>query len=122
LEAVAAERDGGKSQPYFDEIKRNTADWTAEDYQSATDAAADIELRLLALLRAGVAVDDDRVFEILDEDYARSSQVMATDKETYAKIGQAFVAAPELRAHLDVRDPGLAEFMRDAMAAYAHAG
>jgi hypothetical protein len=46
---------------------------------------------------------------------------MPLDGEHYAKLGQAFASAPELRAHLDTQDPRLAEYMRDGMVAYAAA-
>jgi hypothetical protein len=42
---------------------------------------------------------------------------MPLDGEGYAKLGEAFATARELRAHLDAWDPRLAEYMRDAMVA-----
>lgn len=119
LETIAIERSGDRIQPYFDEVKAHTAGWTPEDYRDAQRDANEIELRLLALMRAGAAVDDDAVFAVLDDDYAGQSRLWTPNRETYAQLGEAFVSAPELRAHLDARDPRLAEYMRDAMTAYA---
>lgn len=58
---------------------------------------------------------------MLDDDLAMHQRVVSLDRDSYAKLGEAFAAAPELRAHLDAQHPRLAEYMRDAMAAYADA-
>jgi len=76
---------------------------------------------LLALLRDGVAATDPAVFAVLDDDVEASSKLMTPDRASYAGLGKAFATAPELRAHLDARDPRLADYMRDAMVAYADA-
>src|SRR5262245_42402828 len=121
LERLAIERSGEIVQPHFDEIKRRTADWSDEEFRQVDLDGADIERRLLALLRAGLAPDDPAVFAVLDDDVAAQSRLLVLDADQYAKLGEAFVAAPELRAHLDAQDPHLAEYMRDGMVAYAAA-
>jgi DNA-binding transcriptional MerR regulator len=121
LEATIIERTGQTEQPYFDELKRRTADWSDERFQQADREAAAMEIRILALMRAGVAADDPAVFAVLDEDVAGQRELVTLDADSYAQLGRAFAAVPELRAHLDARDPGLADYMRDAMIAYADA-
>lgn len=121
LEAKAIERTGQPDQPEFAEIKRRTADWDAEDFREVERQGADIERRMLALLRDGVPVDDPAVFAVLDDDVAAQQKFVFLDGAGYAALGEAFTAAPELRAHLDAQDHGLAEYMRDAMVAYAAA-
>ena len=121
LEALALQRSGGAEQPHFDELKRHTAGWSDGQFRQVERDGADIELRLLQLMRAGVAADDPAVFAVLDDDVANQARLMPLDGEGYAKLGEAFAAAPELRAHLDARDPRLAEYMRDGMVAYAAA-
>lgn len=121
LEALARQRSGGAEQPYFDELKRRTADWNDEQFRQVEREGADIERRLLHLMRNGVAADDPAVFAVLDDDVANQRRLMPLDGESYAKLGEAFARAPELRAHLDARDPRLADFMRDGMVAYAAA-
>jgi hypothetical protein len=66
-----------------------------------------------------VAPDDPAVFAVLDDDLAAQNRLIPLSADEYHKLGQAFAAAPELRAHFDARDPALAEYMRDAMVAYA---
>lgn len=119
LEALAAERGDTQAQPYFDELRERTADWDADRFREMEKQAAEIERRLLTLMRGGAAPDDGRVLDVLDADVAAQRRLMPLSAEDYAKLGQAFTVAPELRAHLDAQDPHLAGFMRDAMAAYA---
>ncbi len=121
LEALAVERSGDAVQPYFEELKRRTADWSEEQFRQVEQEGAETERRLLALLREGVAVDDQRVFAVLDDDVAAQRRVMPLNADEYAGLGEAFAGTPELRAHLDAQDPRLAEYMRDAMVAYAAA-
>ncbi len=103
LEARTIEQTGQTEQPHFAEIKRRTEDWTDDQFRQVEREGAEIELRLLALLRDGVA----------------SRKLWTPDRESYAGLGKAFATAPGLRAHLDARDPRLADYMRDAMVAYA---
>ena len=121
LEALAVERSGQAEQPYYDEIKRRTADWSDEQFRQVERDGAEIERRLLVLLRDGVAADDPAVFAVLDDDVSAQRRLLTLDREEYARLGEAFAVAPELRAHLDAQDPRLADYMRDAMVAYAAA-
>lgn len=121
LEALARERTGDVEQPYFDELKRRTDNWGEAQFREVEQQGAQTERRLLALLRDGAAVDDERVFAVLADDVAAQRHLLPLDGEEYAKLGHAFAAAPELRAHLDAQHPHLAEYMRDAMVAYAAA-
>jgi TipAS antibiotic-recognition domain len=118
LEALALRRSGGADQPYFDELKQRTAEWSEEQFHEVEQQGAQIERRLLALLREGVASDDQRVFAVLDDDVAAQRQLLVLNAEEYTKLGHAFGVAAELRAHLDAQDPRLAEYMRDAIVAY----
>lgn len=119
LEALAVQRSGKAEQPHFDEIKRRTANWDDDQFRQVEQEGADIERRLLALLRDGVAADDRRVFDVLDDDVAAQQRLLPLGAEDYANLGRAFAGVPELRAHLDAQHPQLADYMRDAMVAYA---
>lgn len=119
LEALAAERPGQETAPYFDELRRRTAHWSPGQFRAAEEAGTETERRLLTLMHNGAAPDDPAVFEVLDDDVAAQRRLMPLTAREYGQLGQAFAAAPELRAHLDARDPHLAEYMRDAMVAYA---
>jgi MerR family transcriptional regulator, thiopeptide resistance regulator len=119
LEALTVERTGEPNQPGIAEVKKRTRDWTAEQFAAVDRHGAQIEHRLLALLRTGTPADDPAVLDVLADDVAGLRHLMDPTADTYAALGEAFAATPELRAHLDAQDPGLAAYMRDAMVAYA---
>src|SRR5262249_12818631 len=110
-----------RSRRYFAEIEDKTRDWTPEDYRAAEQTGADVEIRLLALMRAGTPPDDPAVLDVLADDISAQATLWTPDRESYGALGRAFAAAPELRAHLDARDPALADYMCSAMQAYAAA-
>jgi hypothetical protein len=70
---------------------------------------------------AGVPVDDPRVLDLMAETHAAEQRLLVLSTPDYCALARAFAATPELRAHLDARDPRLAEYLRDAMLAYAAA-
>lgn len=121
LEGVAVRRDGEQVRRYFDEIREKTDGWTPEQFGAAGQQALDFERRVLECMRAGRPVDDPVVHELMAQDYAAQSTLWSPDRDTYAQLGQAFVDSAELRAHLDAQDLRLAEYLRDAMVAYAQA-
>lgn len=111
FEAEAVEAGDEKAKPVFDEIKRRTQDWTQHDYQSVQRTSVEIEKRLLEPLHAGVAADDPRVLDVLDEDYAENNRFWNPTRADYAKLGQFYVDHPKLRAHFDAQHPDLAAYL-----------
>jgi DNA-binding transcriptional MerR regulator len=120
LDELAA-KSPASSQPYFEELRASTANWTEQDYAAANEQAADGERRLLALMLDDVPVDDQRVLDLMAEAHAAEQTLLVLSKEDYCTLARAFAATPDLRAHLDARHPRLAEYMRDAMLAFAAA-
>ena len=117
---VELEAEFGEHGPAeFAELKANTANWTAEDFLAAQSEADLGERRLLALMLSGAPADDPKVLDLMAEDYAAQSRLVTPSRDSYVKLAQAFATAPQLRAHLDRKHPKLAEYMRDAMIAYA---
>src|SRR5262245_15475977 len=64
-----------QSRPYYEEIEEKTRDWTPADYRAAEQAGADVEVRLLALMRAGTPPDDPVVFEVLADDVSAQNDL-----------------------------------------------
>jgi DNA-binding transcriptional MerR regulator len=90
LEALAVERCGQDQQPYYEELKRRTAGWSEEQFRQVEREGAEIERRLLALLREGVAADDPAVFAVLDDDVRAQRRLLPLDGDGYARLGQIF--------------------------------
>jgi DNA-binding transcriptional MerR regulator len=107
--------------PKLNEVKNRTADWPEEDFASFNDQGAQLESRLLALLRAGVAPDDEATLAVLDDDLDLQRQVWNPDKAGYIALSESLTEPSEWRAHMDSLDPQLAGYLRGAMLAYAEA-
>jgi DNA-binding transcriptional MerR regulator len=108
-------------QPELAEVKRNTADWSAEDFQSFNQEGAQLERRMLALLRDAVAHDDASTFALLEDDLALQRKVWSPDREGYVRLAEALTEPSEWNSHLASLDPRLPAYLRDAMIAYANA-
>ena len=106
--------------PEVAEVQRNTADWSAEDFQTFTDEGLALERRLLALLRDGVAAHDEAALAVIEDDMALQRKVWSPHKDGYIQLAEAITEPSEWRTHLDSLDPRLAEYLRDAMLAYAN--
>ena len=107
--------------PEVAEVQRNTAEWSGEDFQSFNEEGLALERRLLALLRDGVAAHDEASLAVLEDDLALQRKVWTPTKDGYLQLAEAITEPSEWRTHLDSLDPRLAEYLRDAMLAYANA-
>ncbi|HEV2779199.1 MAG TPA: MerR family transcriptional regulator [Actinophytocola sp.] len=76
---------------------------------------------LVGLIDAGKAPDDPSVLDAIDGHYRWICQFWTPNRASYAGLGNLYVDDERFRANFDRTDPRLAEFMRDAMAAYAAA-
>ncbi len=108
-------------QPEIAEMQSKTADWTDEDFQSFNHEGVQLEYRMLALLRDGVAHDDAATLKVLEDDLALQRKVWTPHKEGYIKLAEALTEPSEWNAHLDSLDPRLPAYLRDAMLAFAAA-
>jgi len=121
IEREAQRARGTDDEPAVAEMQRNTADWGDGEYQSFNQEGAQLESRMLALLRDGVAHDDDAVLAVLDEDLALQRKVWTPDRDGYVRLAEALTEPSEWNAHMVSLDPRLPAYLRDAMLAYANA-
>ncbi|HET9140604.1 MerR family transcriptional regulator [Actinophytocola sp.] len=77
--------------------------------------------KLVELIDAGKAPGDAEVLDTVDGHYRWITQYWTPNRESYTGLGQLYTDDPRFRANFDKTDPRLAEFLRDAMAAYAQA-
>jgi MerR family transcriptional regulator, thiopeptide resistance regulator len=76
---------------------------------------------LVARIDAGDAPDDPEVQEVIAGHHRWISQFWTPNRESYTGLGELYATDPRFRANFDKTDPRLAEFLRDAIAAYARA-
>ncbi|MCO5970136.1 MerR family transcriptional regulator [Actinoallomurus soli] len=123
---------GLDSSQYEDEARER---WP-EQYAQAAQAQAGITpeqmetwqrdvtahmVRMAELKVAGAAPDDPVVLDEVDWNYRSVSRFWKPDACAYTKLGEMYVNDPRFRENYEKITEGLAEFQRDAMAAYARA-
>lgn len=120
-EADLIERYGPQVQEQIDESWRRVAAMSKADAASINPAFEGVERALASLLEAGASPTGSAVQGVVAAHYKIVVKFWTPDRESYAGLGQMYVDHPDFRARKDAVHPDLAEFERDAMAAYAEA-
>lgn len=94
---------------------------TREDVTRMQAQYGDALNGLVELVEAGVPADDPRTLDAMDRHHTWLRNFWTPNKESYAGLGELYYDHPDFRAQFDTLHPGLAAFVRDAMAAYANA-
>lgn len=118
-EAELVERYGPQAQEKIDESWRRIGTFTKADVAAVNEDYAAIGRRLIPLIDAGVAPDDERVLDVMADHYAIVARFWTPDAESYAGLGDLYMDHPDFKARYDAEHPAMAEYLRDAMAAYA---
>jgi hypothetical protein len=120
-EAELAERYGECAQDHVGESKRRMRGWTRADADGFRAEWEAISGAYAELFDAGVAVDAPRALEVTDRHHAWLRRSWTPDRESYTGLGRLYVDSPEFKARFDAHAEGFAEYVRDAIAAYARA-
>lgn len=129
---VAAERlfEGFRNDPYAAEARERYGDEAVEaqrraagwDDATAARIAAEgdaVHRDMAAAMRAGTAVDDPAVQEIVAHHHAWVSHFWTPGRDAYTGLGRLYVDDERFTASIDATAPGLAAYLCDAMAVYA---
>ncbi|RBQ14288.1 MerR family transcriptional regulator [Spongiactinospora rosea] len=125
---------GFDAESYRDEAARRYGEhWENAGQQRLIESSSPEELermqreataalvRMAGLMEAGTPVDDPAVLTELDAHYAQMSRFWTPSAEEYARFGAMQAEDERFRAEYERVATGLADYMRDAMAAYAAA-
>lgn len=118
-EADLVERYGDRVTEQIDESWRRVGAMTKADAERVQAELVARDAEYAALLDAGVAPDDARVQEVTAGHYSWVCQFWTPSAEAFAGLGDLYVDHPDFHARYDAIRPGLAEYVRDAMAVYA---
>ena len=117
-EAEARERWGD------DAVDRSHAAWQGLGPQGQAamhEENAAIGTGLAALMADGVDVRDQRVQDLVARHYRQIATFWTPNRESYTGLGQMYVDDERFTATYDAFAPGLAPYLRNAMAVYADA-
>jgi DNA-binding transcriptional MerR regulator len=117
--AAEAEQRWGDTDAYR-QSQRRTAAYTKADWLRIKAEGEDIEQRLVAALRAGVAADSPEAMDLAEEyrQHIRRWYYDCTYK-IHRGLGDMYVVDERFRARYEAIASGLAEFLRDAIHANA---
>jgi DNA-binding transcriptional MerR regulator len=118
-EAELVDRYGEQAQEKIDESWRRIGGMSKDDVARIQADLAERDAEYAALLDEGVDPADPRVQAVTARHHAWVSQFWTPDAEAFAGLGDMYVEHPEFHARYDAIRPGLAEYVRDAMAVYA---
>jgi DNA-binding transcriptional MerR regulator len=105
-------------------VDRSTARWqamTAEQRTAHQQEGDAVNAALADLMTAGTPVTDAGVRDLVARHHAWVSLFWTPDAETYLGLGAMYVDDPRFAATYDAVAPGLAVYLRDAIAAHAAA-
>ncbi|MDQ0378724.1 MerR family transcriptional regulator [Amycolatopsis thermophila] len=117
LAREAADRWGSQATQSH-ERSRN---WSTEKWAAVNRQGGEATDRLIELARAGVPADDERVLDAVAAHRAWLEHHWTPDAESYTGLGRLYADDERFRSRYDKLNPGFAEYLRDAIAAYARA-
>lgn len=117
--AEEAEERWGDTEAYRESARR-TKGYTKDDWRAIKGELSAIEEHLATLLRRGVAPDSDEATAAAERARLHIDRwFYPCSHEMHVSLGAMYVDDPRFTAHYDETEPGLAVFVRDAIAANA---
>ena len=120
-EAELIERFGEGARASIEESKKVVGKWSKADWERNSQEYGDVEARLGKALADGLPADSAEVRALIRRHHAWIA-VMWNRKpsaQSYIGLGQMYVDHPDFHARYDAVQPGLAEYLSEAMRAYA---
>jgi hypothetical protein len=109
----------GNTEAYRQSQER-TAGYTAQDWATIKAAGADLNDRLAAALRSGVAADDPAAMDLAEEHRQQLNRYFYDcGHDVHRGLGDMYATDPRFAATYDALAPGLATYLRDAIHANA---
>lgn len=109
----------GNTEAYRQSQER-TSRYTERDWAEIKAAGADLNNRLAAALRSGVAADDPAAMDLAEEHRQQLNRwFYDCGPEFHRNLGDMYVDDPRFTATYDAVTPGLATYLRDAIHANA---
>ncbi|QKG26595.1 MerR family transcriptional regulator [Actinomadura verrucosospora] len=105
----------------WEESKRFVDTLAPEDHERMQREATAQMIRMAEFMAAGAPVDDPVVLTEVDVHYQGVCRFWTPSAAAYKGLGRTYVDDPRFKSAYDEIAAGLAEYQRDAMAAYADA-
>lgn len=116
--AEKTEQRYGHTDAYRQSAER-TARFTDDDWRQATAEGEALEAACAQALRDGVVPDSDAANKLAEQHRASINRYFDCSYSQQVLIAKSYVADPRFTAHYDEREPGLAQWIHDAILANA---
>jgi DNA-binding transcriptional MerR regulator len=117
--AEEAELRWGKTDT-FKESQRRTSKYRKEDWKRIGQEAEEIGAKLAEALRSGAPANSPKAMDLAEQARLHIDRwFYACSHEMHRNLGEMYVADPRFAKHYEDREPGLAVYLRDAIAANA---
>ena len=104
----------------YRESARRTSQYTKADWQRIKDESEAISASVAELMNAGVPAEDARAVEAAEQARLHIDRwFYPCSREMHAGLGEMYVADPRFTATFEKIRPGMARYLRDAIAANA---
>jgi DNA-binding transcriptional MerR regulator len=118
-EAFLVERYGDAAAANIDSSKLKMKSWPKEETQKIGQAFNSIHLDLKKLIEKGARPVDPEVQQVIEQHYKLVSRFWKPDRESYPGLGLLYIEHEDFRIMYEGYHPKLAEFLAEAMTAYA---
>lgn len=105
----------------FEEAQRVAGSFTPEQTEAEQREMTAQMIRMAEFMAAGKPADDPQVQAEVDRHYQSLCRFWTPDAAAYAGLGRMYVDDERFRANYEKITEGLADYQREAMAAYAQA-
>jgi hypothetical protein len=95
--------------------------WSPRDAEQARTGYRTVHQGLAGLLAAGIAVDDDRVQQLVHDHHRVTSLFWTPTRQTYLGLAQTYQHDERFALNIGDGDPVLVTYLCDAMTVYAQA-
>jgi hypothetical protein len=111
----------GNTAAYAESQKR-VARMSREEWAKVKKEVAGIDADAAECLKKGEAPDSAATQAVMARKYASLRHFYEPTPQMFAGLGAGYIEDPRFRAHYESVAPGLAEYLRDAMAAFVDSG
>ncbi|CCH35350.1 MerR family transcriptional regulator [Actinosynnema sp. NPDC047251] len=118
-EAELVQRYGDGMREHVDASKSRMRGWSKADADGFKAEWAAVAKAYGELFDAGVAPDAPQALEVTDRHYRWICLSWTPNRESYTGLGRLYVDAPDFKVQFDAHAEGFAEWVREAITAYA---
>lgn len=120
-EKELVEKHGPAMQTHIDDAKAGMAGWKQSDFDAMQAEADAIEAGMAKALTDGLPIDSGAVTALMRRQHAwiGKSWNRPAPAAAFAGLGQMYLDHPDFRARYEGRQPGLTEYMAEAMRSFA---